>query len=66
MTKPRQRQPGVGKEGTMPSIPNTIPTELNDAAAKIPKKSRNLPETKLGPKAVGERKPVPKEKLSVH
>ena len=48
---------GVGKEGAMPSIPNTIPTGLNDAARQdSAKKSRNLPETKLGPKAVGGKK----------
>ena len=48
---------GVGKEGAMPSIPNTIPTRLNDAARQdSAKKSRNLPETKLGPKAVGGKK----------
>ncbi len=48
---------GVGKEGAMPSIPNTIPTGLNDAARQdSAKKSRNLPETKLGPKAIGRKK----------
>jgi len=41
----------------MPSIPNTIPTGLNDAARQdSAKKSRNLPETKLGPKAIGGKK----------
>jgi len=48
---------GVGKEGVMPSIPNTIPTDLNDAARQdSAKKSRNLPKTKLGPKAIGGKK----------
>ena len=48
---------GVGKEGNMPSIPNTIPTRLNDAARQdSAKKSRTLPKTKLGPKAIGKKK----------
>ena len=65
MTKPLPKTAiGVGKEGAMPSIPNTIPTELNDAARQdSAKKSRNLPETKLGPKAVGGKKAGSKGKV---
>ena len=65
MTKPLPKTAiGVGKEGAMPSIPNTIPTELNDAARQdSAKKSRSLPETKLGPKAVGAKKADSKGKV---
>ena len=65
MTKPLPKTAiGVGKEGAMPSIPNTIPTELNDAARQdSSKRSRNLPETQLGPKAVGRKKVDSKGKV---
>ncbi len=55
---------GVGKEGAMPSIPNTIPTELNDAARQdSAKKPRNMPKTELGPKAVSVKKSDSKGKV---
>ena len=45
---------GMGNEGQLPSIPNVIPTDLGDVVRQdSTTRIRKLPETKLGPKAVG-------------
>tara|TARA_B100000700_G_scaffold272649_1_gene316402 strand:+ start:1519 stop:3204 length:1686 start_codon:yes stop_codon:yes gene_type:complete len=48
---------GKGKEGSLPMIPNTIPTELGDVVRQdSAKKTHALPRTKLGPKTVTKKK----------
>ena len=48
---------GEGKEGILPSIPNTIPTELSDVVRQdSTKKSHVLPKTRLGPKTVSKKR----------
>ena len=51
---------GTGNEGKLPTIPNSIPTELSDAVRQdSAKRAYNLPKTELGPKQATKAKSKP-------